>query len=325
MKIKYRPEVDGLRALCVIPVILYHANITLNDRRLFQGGFIGVDIFFVISGYLITSLILKEILEFKKFSFLNFYERRLRRIIPALLFVTIISYFLGYLILLPISFIDFSKSVLSMLFFISNFFFHYTGRGYEAESQLLVPLLHTWSLSVEEQFYILFPIFLIILIKFFKNYIFRILILSFFVSLLMAEYLSKFHNSFNFYMLPTRSFELLAGSLLSCLELQFKKKIIFHQFNSSLLTNILPALGLIFIFCSFYFFNLDKISHPSFITLIPIIGAMLIIFFTKIRIGGGINKKAAIKQDISFFWHYFIFIVSLALSNFCLFKIYRCI
>jgi peptidoglycan/LPS O-acetylase OafA/YrhL len=315
MKIKYRPEVDGLRALCVIPVILYHANITLNDKRLFQGGFIGVDIFFVISGYLITSLILKEILQFKTFSFQNFYERRLRRIIPALLFVTIISYFLGYLILLPISFIDFSKSVLSALFFISNFFFHYTGRGYEAESQLLVPLLHTWSLSIEEQFYILFPIFLIILIKFFKNYVLRILILSFFVSLLVAEYLSKFHNSFNFYMLPTRSFELLAGSLLSCVELQIKKKNINIKYNT-LLTNILSALGLIFIFCSFYFFNLDKISHPSFITLIPIVGAIFIIFFTKKEIGGVLIKNLLSNKILVFFgiisyslylWHYPIF------------------
>ena len=109
MKINYRPEIDGLRAIAVVAVILYHAQITLFGFQPFKGGFIGVDIFFVISGYLITSIILKELVATGNFSFKNFYERRVRRILPALLFVMLVSFFFAWKYLLPISFIDFYK------------------------------------------------------------------------------------------------------------------------------------------------------------------------------------------------------------------------
>ena len=120
MNLRYRPEIDGLRAIAVISVILYHAEITILGHRLFKGGFIGVDIFFVISGYLITYIILKELVITGKFKFQKFYERRIRRIIPALLVVMYLSLPLAYLYLLPNSFVDFSKSILSSLLFISN-------------------------------------------------------------------------------------------------------------------------------------------------------------------------------------------------------------
>ena len=165
MKINYRPEIDGLRAIAVFSVITYHARDTF-----LPGGFLGVDIFFVISGYLITSLILKELKLTNKFSFSNFYERRVRRIIPALLGMIILSTFISYITLLPDSFVDFSKSLISSIFSVSNFYFYYTGNLYGAESSLLKPLLHTWSLSVEEQYYILFPIVLLITYKFFRKY-----------------------------------------------------------------------------------------------------------------------------------------------------------
>ena len=188
MKLVYRPEIDGLRAIAVVAVILYHAKITILGYQPFKGGFIGVDIFFVISGYLITTLILKEIVRTNQFSFKYFYEKRIRRILPVLLCVTIITSIVSYFILLPLSLIDFVKSILATIFFFSNIYFWIVGNKYGEESELLRPMLHTWSLSVEEQFYILFPIFLIIIFKFFKKYIAKILILIFLFSLIFAQY-----------------------------------------------------------------------------------------------------------------------------------------
>jgi len=123
MKLTYRPEIDGLRAIAIISVILYHLKINFEGHNIFAGGFIGVDIFFVISGYLITSLILKELEITGKFSFLHFYERRARRILPALFVVILTSLPFAWMYLLPNNFADFSKSILSTLAFVSNFYF----------------------------------------------------------------------------------------------------------------------------------------------------------------------------------------------------------
>jgi len=127
MKSFYRPEIDGLRTISVFAVIIYHANFVLFGHNLFQGGFVGVDIFFVISGYLITTLIFKEILKKNKFSYKYFYERRIRRILPVLLFIIIISSIISYFILLPAALKDFGRSILSIIFFISNIYFWGTG------------------------------------------------------------------------------------------------------------------------------------------------------------------------------------------------------
>ena len=134
MKNSYRPEIDGLRTIAVISVIIYHAEITINNIKLFQGGFIGVDIFFVISGYLITSIILNELIDKNSFSFKNFYERRIRRILPALLFVILITIPIAWLNLSPTDFLNFSKSILYSLGFSSNIFFWYSEQLYGAES-----------------------------------------------------------------------------------------------------------------------------------------------------------------------------------------------
>ncbi len=277
MTIAYRPEIDGLRAISVFAVIFYHSNFILFDRALLQGGFIGVDIFFVISGYLITTLILKEILKTKEFSFKYFYERRIRRILPVLLFITIITSIISYFILFHLSLLDFAKSILSVLFFISNIYFYLSGANYDGDHVLLKPLLHTWSLSIEEQFYILFPTYLIIIIKFFKKYLFRILFISFLLSLFFSQFFSKTHASFNFYVILSRGFEFLFGSLICYFELNNKKNYKYH----SVLNQICPTIGIILILCSFLFFNFEKIFHPSIITLIPLLGTSLIIFFSK--------------------------------------------
>ena len=218
MKLYYRPEIDGLRAIAVVSVILYHAQISFQNYQLFKGGFIGVDIFFVISGYLITSIILKEIFTTGEFKFIYFYERRIRRILPALLIVMLASLPFAWIYLTPISIIDFSKSVLYSLGFSSNFYFHYSGQQYGVESSYLKPFIHTWSLSIEEQYYILFPLIVIFIIKFFKKYLIHTLVFIFITSLILADWGSKNYPSLNFYILPTRGWELLAGSILAYYE-----------------------------------------------------------------------------------------------------------
>ena len=159
MKFKYRPEIDGLRAIAVLSVIIYHAGFEINISnqiyKLLPGGFLGVDIFYVISGYLITYLILEKIKN-NTFTFTDFYERRIRRLLPILFVVILSSIIAGYILMMPNQLKDLSGSAISSLLFLSNFWFFLTD-NYFADESLLKPLLHTWSLSIEEQFYIIFP------------------------------------------------------------------------------------------------------------------------------------------------------------------------
>ena len=307
MRITYRPEIDGLRAVAVAAVIIYHAKISIFGHNILEGGYIGVDIFLVISGYLITSIILKELVTTGNFSFKNFYERRARRILPALLFVMLASLPLAWIYLLPNDFMDFAKSLLYSLGFSSNFYFYFSSIQYEAESGLLIPFLHTWSLSVEEQYYILFPVALIATFKYFKKYIFAVLVTGLILSLFFAHWGSQNHPSSTFYLLHTRMWELIAGSLLAYFEIKLG-----NRSNNKTLNQTLPILGLFLIFYSFFFFN-EKTLHPSFLTCIPIIGICLIIWFTqkeqyltkllstKLFVGVGLISYSL------YLWHYPIF------------------
>ena len=307
MQSNYRSEIDGLRALAVGVVILYHAKITLFGYELFNGGYIGVDIFFVISGYLITKIILNELILTNNFSFKNFYERRARRILPALLFVMLLTLPFAWIFLLPSSLVDFSKSILYSLGFSSNYYFHYTGEEYGAENGLFLPFLHTWSLSLEEQYYILFPIFLIFVFKYFKKYLLYFLILGFLLSLFLAEMGVKKYPSSTFYFLHTRMWELLAGSILSYYEIKLKNRNNYQKYNI-----LLATLGLFLICYSIIFFD-NKTSHPSFNTLLPVLGVCLIIWYsnktnyitkllsTKLIVGIGLISYSL------YLWHYPIF------------------
>ena len=307
MKLNYRPEIDGLRAVAVLAVIFYHAQITILDHQPFQGGFIGVDIFFVISGYLITSIILKELITTGTFSFKYFYERRIRRILPALLLIMLLSFPFAWSYIIPGSFIDFSKSILYSLGFSSNFYFHFTGQQYGAESGLLKPFLHTWSLSVEEQYYILFPIILLITFKYLRKYLGLILTLGFIISLIFTDWSIKNYPSETFYFLHTRIWELLAGSILAHFEIQLG-----HRSENRILNLLLPGVGILLIGHSILFFN-DKMFHPSFYTLSPIIGVCLVVWFSgknelitkilssKLFVGTGLISYSL------YLWHYPIF------------------
>tara|TARA_B100000579_G_scaffold425910_1_gene432312 strand:+ start:464 stop:2386 length:1923 start_codon:yes stop_codon:yes gene_type:complete len=282
---KYRAEIDGLRGIAVLGVILYHAEIIINGNHLFSGGFFGVDIFLVISGFLITRIISDEYKKDKKISFKNFYERRFRRLAPALILVLIISTIFAYFILLPNQFVFFIKSVLSSIFFVSNFFFHYSGESYGQSILTHIPLLHTWSLSIEEQFYLIYPAFLIVALKFAKKNINLILVVFIFLSFLFSLLINKNHGSFNFYMLSSRGWELLLGALLALSEKNKK-----FELNNNL-KSLLSVIGLCLIIFSFIFF--DSINnHPGYKTLFPVIGTSIIIFCS--------NSKNFIDKVLSF-------------------------
>ena len=219
MKITYRPEIDGLRAIAVLFVIFYHAEFILFENYFLKGGFIGIDIFFVISGYLITSIILKEIQITGKFSFVNFYERRARRILPMLLTVMLVTLPFAFKSYQPTSNVDFAKSILSSIFFFSNYFFYFTGLEYLAEASSLKPFLHTWSLSVEEQFYIIYPAILIFIYKFLNKYFSLIIIALILSSFFLADWGSINYTSITFYSIHSRFWELLIGGFLAKLEI----------------------------------------------------------------------------------------------------------
>ena len=183
---KYRRDIDGLRAVAVLPVVLFHFGISA-----IPGGFTGVDIFFVISGYLITGSLLDD-LERGQFSIVSFYWRRARRILPALIFVTLLTCIAALFILLPSDLHEFSLSVIAASTFWSNIYFWKTSNYFSIDAELR-PLLHTWSLSVEEQYYIFAPILMFLIYRYFGKRWLTILlpiILGSFVLAVMATWLA---------------------------------------------------------------------------------------------------------------------------------------
>ncbi len=258
---KYRSEIDGLRGIAVIPVILFHAGF-----ELFKGGFVGVDVFFVISGYLITTIILEDI-EKRKFNLINFYERRARRILPALIFIMLFCIPFSWIWMLPNEMKNFSQSLIAVSLFVSNILF-WKKTDYFFYKADEMPLLHTWSLAVEEQFYIFFPIFLIFVWSFGKNKIFWIIFFITLISIVLSEWGWRNQAVANFYLAPTRAWEILAGSI-SAFIIQSKG----IQKN-----NYLSILGLGAI--TFSIFVYDKNTpFPSIYTLVPVIGVMLLIIY----------------------------------------------
>lgn len=202
---EYRREIDGLRALAVLPVILFHAGF-----HAFGGGFVGVDVFFVISGYLITSIILAELAR-GRFSIAGFYERRARRILPALFLVMLVTLPLAWLWLLPSDLRDYAQSLVAVPLFASNILF-WRKSGYFDAAAELQPLLHTWSLAVEEQYYLLFPLLLMLAWRFGRRWIAVLLGLVFAASLGLAQWSVTASPAAAFYLLPSRGWELLAGA-----------------------------------------------------------------------------------------------------------------
>ncbi len=203
----HRPDLDGLRAIAVIPVVLFHADVPG-----FAGGFVGVDVFFVLSGYLITGILLRD-MKAQEFSYIDFLTRRMRRLFPALFAMLIVSSVTALLILLPADAEDFGESLATTVFYTSNFLF-FTESGYFEGAADLKPLLHTWSLAVEEQFYLLFPAVLLAAAKQ-PNRTFPVLAITLGLSALISGMQSVHYPEAAFYLLPARAWELLVGALVA--------------------------------------------------------------------------------------------------------------
>jgi peptidoglycan/LPS O-acetylase OafA/YrhL len=257
---KYRVDIDGLRAVAVLSVLAYHVNI-LHQR----GGFVGVDVFFVISGYLISSIIFAEIAA-KRFSVIGFYERRIRRIFPALFAVLILFSVVAIVYLLPGELVSFGKTMLAAIGSCSNIYF-WTQSGY-FESRNSNPLLHTWSLAVEEQFYILFPLMLVIVRRFFPSRLKLAVVLLFMTSLLGCIITVAYSQNTAFYMPYTRAWELLMGTILSL--------GMFPRLKTAWLRNSATLAGIAMIAYPCFFYT-NHTQFPGLTALPPCIGAALII------------------------------------------------
>jgi peptidoglycan/LPS O-acetylase OafA/YrhL len=260
--LKHRNDIDGLRAVAVISVLLFHA-------RIFHmlGGFVGVDIFFVISGFLITTLILQDIHK-DRFSILSFYERRGRRLLPALLLVLFLTTLAANQFLLPYDARDYGRQLLATLFFSSNLLFARQTGYFDAPAEMK-PLLHTWSLAVEEQFYILYPLFLYLVTRFFRRRYALAISLVAAGSLALSVHNMSSHSAGNFYLPFGRAWELLIGGLLAVK--------ILPELRSKIWANLLGLLGLALIGYSVFAFS-PATPFPGFNALYPCVGAALIIY-----------------------------------------------
>lgn len=258
--IQHRSDIDGLRALAVGLVVLFHLGLPVH------GGFVGVDVFFVISGYLITSILYGD-LERGRYSLLEFYQRRARRILPALLLVLLCSSLAALWLLLPPALRSFGLSLGSTALFVSNFYF-WIDTGYFAAAADSRPLLHTWSLAVEEQFYLLFPLLLAALHRHLRPRLRGLLALLALASLLYGEWLRAQAPASAFYLLPARAWELLLGSLLALGAVP--------AVSSRGLREVLGLLGLAGILGSALLYS-ERTPFPGFSALAPCLGTALLI------------------------------------------------
>jgi peptidoglycan/LPS O-acetylase OafA/YrhL len=261
---KYRLEIDGLRAIAVLAVFLFHLEI-----KGFSGGFVGVDVFFVISGYLITGVLQKD-LDRDSFSIIGFYDRRVRRIFPALYLILLVTFAVAYLVFMTNEFQAFCKSLVSSLLFYSNFHF-WSEAGYFDVTSELKPLLHTWSLSIEEQFYIFFPTFLYLIHRYFPKYKSALIAGCFWISFVGCILLTRKNDLVAFYFSPVRAWELLLGAMLAIGAFPLIKHKMVKQIGS--------VAGLLLVMYSIFRFS-AKTPFPGYRALIPCVGTALLIHCT---------------------------------------------
>ena len=296
----YRREIDGLRALAVLPVILFHAGF-----ETFSGGFVGVDVFFVISGYLITTIILAE-LEQGKFCIVNFYERRARRILPALFLVMLVCIPFAWLYLPSSEYKDFSQSLVAISVFASNILF-WRENGYFDTASELKPLLHTWSLAVEEQYYVLFPLFLMLFWKLGKRWILIVLGLVFAASLALAHWGAYAKPTAAFYLLPTRGWELLIGAFAAFYLSKDNRKV-FGKVTGE----VGGWLGVALILYAVFAYS-KSTPFPGLYALVPALGTVLVILFAtqQTTVGKFVGNKAFVSVGLisysAYLWHHPLF------------------
>lgn len=293
---KYRRDIDGLRAVAVLSVVGYHCGIPFV-----KGGFVGVDIFFAISGYLICSVIYREVKQ-GTFSIARFYERRFKRILPALFAVLLFCLALAVLVLSPWEARRVGMSVVATSLSLSNFYFILSG-GYFHPSLELNPLLMTWSLAVEEQFYIAFPLLMLLLYKFRKTHLFGILAGLGILSLMISAYAEFRQPEWNFYMPITRAWELSAGALLAIWESDRRETVPTARW----MQNALGMTGLFLILVCIFFYKAGM-RFPGLEAIPPVLGSVLII-----SSGGGIaNRFLSIRPLVAvglisyslYLWHW---------------------
>lgn len=300
----YRPEIDGLRALAVLPVIFFHAKF-----ESFAGGYVGVDVFFVISGYLITNILLRE-LRAGSFSLLRFYERRARRILPALSALLVLCIPMAWFTLTPNELFDFFRAIGSTSLFSSNILF-WLNSGYFTDQSDSNALLHMWSLAVEEQYYLVFPLFLAGIVKLGRRWfddsrpvvILSALIATAAASYAWMEWALRNDPSGNFYLAPSRVWELIAGAICAVVMTNYRPKP----------STILSAIGLVMIGWSVFRFD-EATPFPSAVTLLPVLGTALIVVFadattatarllsTKALVGVGLISYS------TYLWHLPLFV-----------------
>lgn len=283
---KYRADIDGMRAIAVLSVIIFHVW-----PHSLSGGFVGVDVFFVISGYLITGIISEKINK-GTFSFLDFYARRIKRILPSFYSMILLTLVLTYFTLLPTDYIFFVRSLLRACIYISNVFFA-SNINYFAQNSNEYHLLHTWSLSVEEQYYIFWPIILLLLARINNRFCKVLLISSLFMSsYLFSIYSAKYNMNIGYYSIMSRSFELMVGSILSFIVQGKLIKSVWLERKNFLIYNLISILGIFLIIYSFFSIN-EKTAFPSYIAIVPTLGAALIIY------SGSFNKSVFVNRIIS--------------------------
>jgi len=258
----YRPDIDGLRAIAVLAVVFYHSGLGIVS-----GGYVGVDVFFVISGFLITTIIVRELAE-DKFSIVGFYERRMRRILPASIATVTVCLIVGYFLLETKDFGNLARSTIANSLFLSNVFF-YMQTGYFDAAAELKPLLHTWSLSLEEQYYVITPILLILVAKYFKQrhllFVVPLAVLSFAACI----YWTSENQPAAFYLLTTRGWELLIGSILAIAAIP--------RISSESAMQVLASFGLALTLFSIFLFD-DQTTFPGAYAALPTVGTAILIY-----------------------------------------------
>jgi peptidoglycan/LPS O-acetylase OafA/YrhL len=262
-QIRYRPEIDGLRALAVVPVVMFHLGVG------FPGGFVGVDIFFVISGFLITGIIRRG-LENETFLLAEFWERRIRRIFPALLVVVAATLAVGYWVLIPNELEGMAKSSVAQALMLANVYF-WRDTNYFAGPAEFKPLLHMWSLAVEEQFYLFFPLALSFFRRLSGKKLFALLTVVAFISFSGSVYGSIFHTGATFFLLPTRAWELLIGCMLAVFPWQFK--------SAPRRDSAIATLGVLAIALPVFLYD-SMTRFPGIAAAPPVLGTAAILFAT---------------------------------------------
>lgn len=298
--LKFRYDINALRAISVIGVLLFHYKISF-----FEGGFAGVDVFFVISGYLMSKIIINGINR-NNFSLSEFYGRRLKRIVPALLALVLVLTLVGFFIYFPVNYQLNQQNAAASILFISNFVY-WQSAGYFAEASDTNILLHTWSLSVEWQFYLIYPIILLFVNKFLKNktqylYAFIVVIL---ITYLAAIYYTTIDKDGSFFLLHSRAWEMLFGGLaFLCEDLVKDVKIGLRK--------LAAIVGYLVIFLSFYLLN-NTMAWPGMYTMVPVFAAFIIIAANcndfKVLRFGVVQGTGKISYSL-YLWHWPVYVIA---------------